>query len=122
MSAGQLTLSFKESGSNSFKEFAPRSDAACPIPAEFRRYRRPMSLPLSLGCLWVVLSAIVALLPMRFQYVPGIALLLVAPVLLGWIAMTHGGWLLAIGLFALVSMFRRPLFYVCRRLRPEAPV
>ena len=84
-----------------------------------------MSLPLSLGCLWVVLSAIVALLPMRYQYVPGIALLLAAPVLLGWIALLHGGWLFAIGLFALISMFRNPLIYLFRRRRgkrPEVPV
>lgn len=74
-----------------------------------------MSLPLILGCLWVVASAIVALLPMRLQYPPGIALLIAAPVLIVWIGAVHGwGWA-ALGLFAFVSMFRNPLIYFARR-------
>ena len=83
-----------------------------------------MSLSLSFGCLWVLFSAIVAMLPMRYQYPPGIVLLLAAPVLLGWIAWDHGGWLFAAGLFAFVSMFRNPLIYLYRRARrrPEVPV
>lgn len=50
-----------------------------------------------------------ALLLMRAQMVPGLALLLAVPLVLIWIALTHGwGWAV-FGLFALVSMFRRPL-------------
>ena len=57
---------------------------------------------------------------MRAQYPPGILLLMAAPLLLGWIAMDHGGWIFAGGLFAFLSMFRNPLFYLARRaLRSE---
>ena len=74
-----------------------------------------MSLPLILGALWVIASAIVAMLPMRAQMVPGVALLVAAPVLLVWSGWVHGwGWL-ARGLFAFVSMFRNPLRYFARR-------
>lgn len=68
-----------------------------------------------LGALWVVASAIVAMLPMRQQMVPGIALLIAAPVLLVWIGYVHGWLFLALGLFAFVSMFRNPLRYFLRR-------
>jgi Protein of unknown function (DUF2484) len=74
-----------------------------------------MSTPLILGALWVVASAIVAMLPMRLQMVPGIALLVATPVLLVWIASVHGWFWLALGLFAFVSMFRNPLRYFARR-------
>ena len=75
-----------------------------------------MSFPLILGCVWVVASAIVAMLPMRMQYPPGIALLIAAPLLILWIGAIHG-WPWAVGgLFAFVSMFRNPLRYFARRL------
>lgn len=74
-----------------------------------------MSAPLILGCLWVIASAIVALLPMRRQMLPGTVLLIAAPLLLLWIGLTHGlGWT-AFGLFAFLSMFRRPLTHFVRR-------
>ena len=81
----------------------------------------PMSVPLILGCLWVLAAAIVALLPMPRQYVPGVTLLLMAPVLLGWIAWVHGGVVVAFGVFAFLSMFRNPLIYFWRRARGERP-
>jgi hypothetical protein len=74
-----------------------------------------VSTPLVLGALWVIASAIVAMLPMRAQMVPGVALLIAAPVLLVWIGWTHGWVWLALGLFAFVSMFRNPLRYFVRR-------
>ena len=74
-----------------------------------------MSLPLILGCLWVIAATITALLPMRQQMVPGMTLLVLAPVLLMWIGMTHGWLWVALGLCALISMFRRPLIYFARR-------
>lgn len=74
-----------------------------------------MSIPLILGCLWVLASAVVAMLPMRLQFPPGITLLVLAPVLLVWIGITHGWLWLAIGLFAFASMFRNPLIYFARR-------
>lgn len=75
-----------------------------------------MSLPLILGCVWVLAATLTALLPMSRQFVPGLTLLVMAPVLLVWIAMVHGWLWLAVGLFALVSMFRRPLLYYWRRM------
>lgn len=74
-----------------------------------------MSTPLILGALWVIAAAITAMLPMRAQMVPGLALLAAAPVLLVWIGWVHGWVWLALGLFAFVSMFRNPLRYFARR-------
>ncbi|NCO85392.1 MAG: DUF2484 family protein [Rhodobacterales bacterium] len=80
-----------------------------------------MSLPLILGCLWVLAATATALLPMRRQYVPGVTLLLVAPLLLGWIGYVHGWLWVAIGLAAFASMMRNPLIYLYRRARGERP-
>ena len=74
-----------------------------------------MSTPLILGAFWVIASAVVAMLPMRAQMVPGLALLIAAPVLLVWIGWLHGWVWLVLGLFAFVSMFRNPLRYFARR-------
>ena len=74
-----------------------------------------MSLSMTLGCLWVLASAVVAMLPMRMQYPPGLALLLTAPCLLAWIAFDHGWWIFAAGTFAFLSMFRHPLVYLARK-------
>lgn len=80
-----------------------------------------MSLSLIIGCLWVLAATIVAFLPFRAQFPPGIALLILAPGVLGWIAWDHGLlWGLA-GLLAFVSMFRNPLVYFWRRARGERP-
>ena len=67
------------------------------------------------GALWVIASAIVAMLPMRHQYGPGICLLIAAPILIIWIGAEHGRVFAAIGVFALLSMFRRPLIYFARK-------
>jgi hypothetical protein len=77
-----------------------------------------------ISCLWVLAGTITALLPMRYQYVPGTVLLLAAPVLIVWLAADYGWWVGLIGLFALLSMFRRPLVYyyrVFRGLEVDAP-
>lgn len=83
-----------------------------------------MSLPLILGCIWVVAAALTAMAPMKAQMVPGMALLLAAPVLLVWIGSVQGWvWVLA-GLAAFLSMFRNPLIYFVRRAmgqRPDLP-
>ena len=70
---------------------------------------------------WVLASAAVAMLPMRLQYVPGIALLLAAPVLIVLAGLTWGWWVAALALFAFVSMFRNPLRYFLARARGERP-
>jgi Protein of unknown function (DUF2484) len=74
-----------------------------------------MSLPLILGCVWVILATIVAMLPMKRQMLPGMGLLLAAPVLLVWIGWQHGWLWLVLGLLAFLSMFRNPLLYFARR-------
>ena len=74
-----------------------------------------MSLPLILGGVWVIAAAITAMLPMRRQFAPGITLLVLAPILIGWIGYEHGFLWAAFGLFALGSMFRRPLIYFARK-------
>ena len=83
-----------------------------------------MSWPLLLGCVWIVAAALTAMLPMRGQMVPGLALLVAAPALLVWIGWAHGWLWLALGLAAFGSMFRNPLRYLFRRAlgqRPELP-
>jgi hypothetical protein len=74
-----------------------------------------VSTPLILGSVWVIAAALTAMLPMRRQMVPGLALLALAPVLLVWIGYAHGWLWLAVGLFAFLSMFRNPLLYFLRR-------
>lgn len=74
-----------------------------------------MSAPLILGALWVIAAAVTAMLPMRMQYVPGVSLLICAPPLIGWIGYEHGLIWTLFALFALLSMFRRPLLYFARR-------
>ena len=67
--------------------------------------------PAWLSILWVFAAVTVAMLPLRLQYVPGIALLLAAPVLIVAIGLQHS-WLLAFAASAaFVSVFRNPLRY-----------
>ena len=76
-----------------------------------------MSLSLILGCVWVLAAAATAMLPMRYQYPPGLTLLLLAPFLIGLIGWQHGLIWVAVALFAFASMFRRPLSAFYRYLR-----
>lgn len=80
-----------------------------------------MSLSLVSGCFWVLAATVVALLPMRHQYVPGVALLIAAPALIGFIGWQHGWVFAALAAAAFVSMFRNPLRYFWRRARGEKP-
>ncbi len=76
---------------------------------------------LVLSALWVIAATIVAFLPMRSQYAPGIVLLFAAPVLIFFIG-RELGWLAAgLALFAFLSMFRNPLRYFWKRARGERP-
>lgn len=71
--------------------------------------------------LWVFASAGVAMLPMRHQYIPGVTLLIAAPVLIIAIGI-HVGWIVALlAVLAFVSMFRNPLRYLLARLRGHKP-
>lgn len=81
-----------------------------------------MFSPLILASLWVVAAAIVACLPVRRQWRPGLCLVAVAPVLLFWLAVVHGPWMAAIGVAAFGSIFRRPLKGLYRRVRVPEPV
>lgn len=74
-----------------------------------------MSSVLIAGCFWVIAASLTALLPMRRQMVPGLALLAATPVLLIWIGISHGWLWAALGLLAFLSMFRRPLSYFARK-------
>lgn len=80
-----------------------------------------MSLSLITAAIWVLLATIVAFLPMRAQFPPGICLLIVAPFLIGWIAWDHGVLLAGVGVLGFVSMFRNPLIYLTKRLRGKQP-
>ena len=74
-----------------------------------------MSTSLIMGCLWVLASTATAMLPMRRQMVPGVALLLAAPVLLWFIASEHGLLVFGLTSLAALSLFRNPLIYFARR-------
>ncbi|SPF76526.1 hypothetical protein ALP8811_01534 [Aliiroseovarius pelagivivens] len=74
-----------------------------------------MSPSLIAAALWAIAATIVALLPMRMQFPPGILLLISAPFLIVWIGATHGWVWAALGLAAFLSMFRRPLWYLARK-------
>lgn len=79
-----------------------------------------MSASVISAALWAVAATIVAFLPMRRQYAPGLALLLAAPVLIVWLGAEHGwGWSVAAAL-GFISMFRRPLAYFWRRMTKGA--
>ena len=75
-----------------------------------------MSLSLTLACLWVLAAAIVAMLPMRLQYAPGLALLVASLPLMTFVGMQHGWLWVAAVLFAVLSMFRKPLWHLGRKL------
>jgi hypothetical protein len=69
--------------------------------------------------LWALAATIVAFLPMRRQYAPGLTLLLLAPVLILWLGLEHG-WAFALAALAgFVSMFRNPIRYFWRKWRGE---
>ncbi|WP_068119306.1 DUF2484 family protein [Tropicimonas marinistellae] len=67
------------------------------------------------GCLWVMAATAVAMLPMKYQYVPGLGLLLAAPWLIWNIGAAYGWVPLLIATAAFVSMFRKPLRYMILR-------
>lgn len=68
-----------------------------------------MTASLILAALWVLAATGVAFLPMRYHYIPGLALLIAAVPLLVFLAIQHNVWIVLAVLAAILSMFRRPL-------------
>ena len=79
-----------------------------------------MSPPLVCACLWVLAASVTAMLPMRLQYVPGLGLLIAAPALLVWIGAVHGAAIAALCGLAVLSLFRRPLWFLARKAMGKA--
>ncbi|WP_341234306.1 DUF2484 family protein [uncultured Sulfitobacter sp.] len=74
--------------------------------------------------IWVFLSATVATLPLRMQFIPGAILLVAGLVLIVVIGFEVGFVFSVIALAAYVSMFRNPLLFLLAKLRgrkPEVP-
>lgn len=67
------------------------------------------------SALWVVAATITAMLPMRHQFIPGVTLLGLAPVIIVALGCVFSPWLALAATFGLVSMFRHPLRYFARR-------
>lgn len=76
---------------------------------------------LIIAILWVFAATGTALLPMRFQYVPGVALLVGAPFLIFWLGYDFGWWVAVAASFGFVSMFRNPLRYLFAKARGQNP-
>ncbi|WP_299724977.1 DUF2484 family protein [uncultured Tateyamaria sp.] len=70
---------------------------------------------------WVFAATFVAMLPMRHQYIPGVTLLIAAPLLILWIGISVAWWAGALALAAFVSMFRNPLRYFWAKARGQNP-
>ncbi|MEE9389008.1 MAG: DUF2484 family protein [Paracoccaceae bacterium] len=74
-----------------------------------------MSTSLIFAAIWAIIATVTALLPMRWQFAPGVTLLALAPVLIGYIGVQHGFWVAGLGLLAFLSMFRNPLIYIFKK-------
>ncbi|NVO54579.1 DUF2484 family protein [Rhodobacteraceae bacterium B1Z28] len=74
-----------------------------------------MDYSILFAALWAICATIVALLPMRLQFPPGIVLLICAPVLIVWLGYDYG-WIISVLAFAgFVSMFRNPIRHYWRK-------
>lgn len=79
-------------------------------------------MTLALVCIaWVFAATGVAMLPMRHQYVPGVILLIAAPLLILWIGISVAWWAGVLALAAFLSMFRNPLRYFWAKARGQNP-
>lgn len=70
---------------------------------------------------WVLVATGTALLPMRLQYMPGVTLLILAPVVIVWLGYDFGWVWAGAALLAFISMFRNPLRYFYARARGQRP-
>lgn len=80
-----------------------------------------MSFSLIAACFWVLLGAVTAALPMRYQIFPGSILLLSAVPLMIWIGIENGWVWTVLAVLAFLSMFRRPLLYLIAKARGQDP-
>lgn len=79
-------------------------------------------MTLALVCIaWVFAATGVAMLPMRLQYIPGVSLLILAPILIIWIGSVVTWWAGALALAAFVSMFRNPLRFFWAKICGQNP-
>ncbi|WP_171167224.1 DUF2484 family protein [Ruegeria sp. HKCCA0370] len=74
-----------------------------------------MDYSMILAALWVICATIVAFLPMRMQFPPGVTLLICAPVLIVWLGYDHGWFWSVFAFGGFVSMFRNPIRYCWRK-------
>ncbi|WP_282168824.1 DUF2484 family protein [Ruegeria atlantica] len=65
--------------------------------------------------LWVLASTVVAMLPMRLQFPPGVLLFISAPALIVWLGHDFGWFFSVLAFVAFASMFRNPIRYYWRR-------
>lgn len=72
--------------------------------------------PLVALAIWALATMALAPLPMKYQILPGLVLLLALPVLLIWAGRSYGLWPVVFGIAAAVSLFRKPLGALWRRL------
>lgn len=80
-----------------------------------------MTPSLIAACLWVLIGALIAPLPIRYQMIPGSVLLLSAIPLMIWIGYDNGWLWTLLVLIAFLSMFRRPLIYLVAKARGQNP-
>ncbi|MEX0307316.1 MAG: DUF2484 family protein [Ruegeria sp.] len=74
-----------------------------------------MSLSLIIACGWVFASTIVAMLPMRLQFPPGVMLFASAPALILWLSLDYGWFIGVLAAAGFVSMYRNPIRYYWRK-------
>lgn len=74
-----------------------------------------MALSLILACAWVFAATVVAMLPMRMQFPPGLFLLFCAPALIVWLGYDFGWFVSLLAFGGFVSMFRNPIRYYWRK-------
>ena len=80
-----------------------------------------MTPSLIAAAIWVLIGALIAPLPIRYQIVPGAILLLSIIPLLIWLAVQNGWLWSALVLAAFLSMFRRPRGALIARARGRDP-
>lgn len=74
-----------------------------------------MALSLILACLWVLASTVVAMLPMRLQFPPGVVLFVTAPALIVFLGYDYGWFIGVLALAGFASMYRNPIRYYWRK-------